>query len=180
VHIRVITVAVIAALAASLAAAPARGQGAVQVFVEGEPVAFDQPPIIEGGRVLVPLRGIFEKMGATVEWRPTTRMVVAARGNTLVELTIGSRIAQVNERPITFDVPAMILRGRTLVPLRFISESLGARVDWHPAARTVLITMGAAGPPPPATPPSAPPAVSTLRGVLTSVQPARACRINRA
>jgi hypothetical protein len=169
---RLIALAVVAVLTATLPAVPARGQDAVRVYVEGEPVAFDQPPIIQGSRVLVPLRGIFEKMGATVEWRPTIRMVVAARGNTLVELTIGSRIAKVNERPITLDVPAMIILGRTLVPLRFISESLGAQVDWNASTRTVLINAGGTAGPPPA--PSA--QTSTIRGVITNVQPAQSAQ----
>ena len=171
---RLIALAVIAVLAAALPAVPARGQGAVRVYVDGDPVAFDQPPIIQGSRVLVPLRGIFEKMGATVEWRPAARMVVAARANTLVELTIGSRIAKVNDRPLTLDVPAMIVLGRTLVPLRFISESLGAQVDWNPSTRTVLInTSGTAGPPPSAPPPAQ---TSTLRGVITNVDPAQSAQ----
>ena len=169
-NVRIVALTVVAALMATLTVVPVQGQNTVRVFVEGEPVVFDQPPIIEGSRVLVPLRGIFEKIGATVEWRPAARMVVAARGNTLVELSIGSRIAKVNERPVTLDVPALILRGRTLVPLRFISESLGAEVDWNPSTRTVLISMGGSAAPPP----SAPPAQTTaLRGVITNVQPAQ-------
>lgn len=169
---RSLAVALAVLLAATAAAVPAIGQGAVRVFVDGEPVIFDQPPVIQGSRVLVPLRGIFEKMGATVEWQPVTRSVVAARGSTLVELQIGSRIARVDGRPVTLDVPAMIIGGRTLVPLRFISESLGARVDWNPATRTVLITSsGVALPPaqPPAAQPTPPPQQATIRGVITSV-----------
>lgn len=172
-NVRIVAVTVVAALMATLTVVPVQGQNTVRVFVEGEPVVFDQPPIIEGGRVLVPLRGIFEKMGATVEWRPTTRMVVAARGNTLVELAIGSRIAKVNDRPITLDVPALIIRGRTLVPLRFISESLGAQVDWNPATRTVLISMGGTAAPPPQAPTAQ---TSTLKGVITTVQPAQSAQ----
>src|SRR5512134_4202107 len=126
--IRRSTVLLAVFLAAGSIAAPVAGQSAVRVLVDGDPVMFDQPPLIEGSRVLVPLRGIFEKMGATVEWHPASRTVLAARGTTLVELTIGSRIAKVSDRPVTLDVPALIIRGRTLVPLRFISESLGAQV----------------------------------------------------
>ncbi len=170
---RITALALVLVLALAVAVAPpAVGQGVVRVFVDGEPVAFDQPPIIQGSRVLVPLRGIFEKMGATVEWNAATRTVVAARGNTLVELSIGSRIAKVNGRPVTLDVPAMIIGGRTLVPLRFISESLGAAVEWRAESRTVLISSSgqAITPPPAAQPPAAqPPATSTLKGVITSV-----------
>lgn len=143
---------------------------AVRVFVDGDQVAFDQPPIIMGSRVLVPLRGIFEKMGAIVDWTASTRTVEAARGNTLVVLKIGSRIARVNDRPVTLDVPAMVVRSRTLVPLRFISESLGARVEWREEARTVLISSPGQ---PAAQPPSPPPSSqsATLKGVVLSVAP---------
>ncbi|MGH2361418.1 MAG: copper amine oxidase N-terminal domain-containing protein [bacterium] len=127
-------------LVSSLLLAGTVSAQAVRVLVDGDEVAFDQPPIIMGSRVLVPLRGIFEKMGATVDWTASTRTVEAARGNTLVVLKIGSRIARVNDRPVTLDVPAMVVRSRTLVPLRFISESLGANVEWREEARTVLIS----------------------------------------
>ncbi len=141
----------------------------VRVFVDSDQVAFDQPPIIMGSRVLVPLRGIFEKMGATVDWTASTRTVEAARGNTLVVLKIGSRIARVNDRPVTLDVPAMVVRSRTLVPLRFISESLGANVEWREEARTVLISSPGQPAAQPSQPPSSQP--STLKGVVLSVAP---------
>lgn len=155
----------------------AGAQGAVRVFVDGDQVLFDQPPITQGGRVLVPLRGIFEKMGAVVEWNAATRTVRAARGTTLVELQIGSRIARVDGRAVTLDVPPMVVGGRTLVPLRFISESLGAVVDYRAESRTVLIsTTGQAGAPPgpPAgAPPQQPPAGQTIKGVITALTPAQ-------
>ncbi|HLE77492.1 MAG TPA: copper amine oxidase N-terminal domain-containing protein [bacterium] len=158
-------------LAAMLAAATVGGsvvaQAPVRVFVDGEQVQFDQPPIVVGSRVLVPLRGIFEKMGAFVEWIPATRTVRAVRATTVVELQIGSPVARVNGSPITMDVPAQIIGGRTLVPLRFISESLGATVQYDAANRTVIITTAGAGPPPP--PPPPPPAGQTAKGVITAV-----------
>ncbi|HEY3248086.1 MAG TPA: stalk domain-containing protein [bacterium] len=142
-------------------------QSPVRVFVDGEQVQFDQPPVVVGSRVLVPLRGIFEKMGAFVEWIAATRNVRAVRGTTVVELQIGSRIAKVNGNPITLDVPAQIVSGRTLVPLRFISESLGAAVDYSAATRTVNITTAGGGPPPPPPPPG--PTTQTVKGVITAV-----------
>ncbi|MGQ0569345.1 MAG: copper amine oxidase N-terminal domain-containing protein [Armatimonadota bacterium] len=129
---------------------------AIQVIVDGQPIAFDQPPIVIGGRVLVPLRGVFERLGAFVQWDPRTNVVSAARGDTQVQLTIGSRQAFVNGRVVSLDVPAMITRGRTLVPLRFVSEAMGARVDWDPANSAVFVTSTQAappGPPPPGIPP---------------------------
>ena len=155
-------------MVSSLMIATAASAQAVRVFVDSDEVAFDQPPVIMGSRVLVPLRGIFEKMGATVDWDARTRTVEAARGNVLVVLRIGSRIAQVNNRPLTLDVPAMIVGGRTLVPLRFISESLGAGVEWREGSRTVLIAT--TGQPPAAQPSPAPPGQpTTIKGVVTAV-----------
>jgi len=156
-------------LVSSLLLAGTVSAQAVRVLVDGDEVAFDQPPIIMGSRVLVPLRGIFEKMGATVDWTASTRTVEAARGNTLVVLKIGSRIARVNDRPVTLDVPAMVVRSRTLVPLRFISESLGANVEWREEARTVLISSPGQPAAQPSQPPSSQP--STLKGVVLSVAP---------
>lgn len=166
-----LSLAVAVILMAAAVGLPAWSQSTVRVFVDGDQVAFDQPPIVQGSRVLVPLRGIFEKMGATVEWHPQTRTVLAVRGNTLVELQIGSRIARVNDRPVTLDVPAMIVRGRTLVPLRFISESLGANVEYRAESRTVLISTSGQPSPPPSggPPPSQPPAGQTIKGVITQV-----------
>jgi len=168
-RLKPLSLMLVMALAVTTVSLPASGQGAVRVFVDGDPVAFDQPPVIQGSRVLVPLRGIFEQMGATVEWRPATRTVLAASGSTLVELQIGSRIARVNGNPVTLDIPAMIIGGRTLVPLRFISESLGARVQWDAATRTVLIFSAQAGQPPVTQPPPPPPSTSSIRGVITNV-----------
>lgn len=116
----------------------AQAQG-VSVFVDGQRVGFDQPPIIRDGRTLVPLRGVFEQMGATVVWNAGSRTVSANSGSTQVSLPIGSRYAIVDGQQLTLDVPAMIVGGRTLVPLRFIAESLGADVDWNAASRTVVI-----------------------------------------
>ncbi|HEU5168933.1 MAG TPA: copper amine oxidase N-terminal domain-containing protein, partial [Gemmatimonadales bacterium] len=118
-----LALALILALAVTIVpAAPAQAQ-TVRVIVDGSPVFFDQPPAIIGGRTLIPLRGVFEQMGATVQWNPVNDSVFATRGTTQVQLTIGSRIGYMNGRQVMLDVPPMIINGRTLVPLRFISES---------------------------------------------------------
>lgn len=152
---------------------PALAQSAVRVFVDGDRVAFDQPPLTLGGRVLVPLRGVFERMGATVDWEPATRTVLAVRGNTVIELVIGRRAVQVNNRVVALDVPAMIAGGRTLVPLRFVSEALGATVEWQEETRTVLISTGsppAGQPPASAPPPPGPPPAQVLTGTLAEIR----------
>lgn len=120
----------------------------VRVFVDGRPVAFDVPPQIAGGRVLVPLRGVFERLGATVGWDDRSQTVLAQRGATGVSLQIGNTQAMINGRPAVMDVPAMLVGGRTMVPLRFVSQTLGANVTWDANASTVAIAGDGAAVPP--------------------------------
>ena len=132
-----------------LAATPARAQSQaftpspVTVTVDGRPLAFpDQPPVNSGGRLLVPLRAIFEALGAVVNYSNGT--IRAVRGSTNLELNIGSAQAIVNGQTRTLDVPAQAVFGRTLVPLRFVGEALGANVDYQAAAQNVAISSPAA------------------------------------
>lgn len=114
--------------------------GEVRVLVNGRQVQFDVAPVIESGRTLVPMRAILEAIGATVKWDGATRTVTATRGGTTAILTIGSRTARINGQRVTLDVPAKVVDGRTLVPLRFLSERLGEKVDWDGQTRTITIT----------------------------------------
>ncbi|HEV2283939.1 MAG TPA: copper amine oxidase N-terminal domain-containing protein [bacterium] len=131
-------------------------QPAIQVYVDGQIVNFDVPATVINGRVLVPLRGVFERLGATVDYDTSTQHIVALRGGQAVELTIGSRQARVNNLPALLDVPAFTIAGRTMVPLRFVSEALGAGVQWVDTSRTILITSAAAAFPAPSPSPPAP------------------------
>lgn len=113
---------------------------AIKVTVDGERVNFPgTTPIMAGSRILVPLRGVFEKLGATVDWDRPSQTVTAVKGDTKVVLPIGKNHAILNGKPITLDQPAMVVDGRTVVPLRFLSQSLGAKVDWLAADRTVAV-----------------------------------------
>ncbi len=114
-----------------------------EVTIDQVKVSFDQPPVIQEGRVLVPLRGVFETLGAEVTYDSATHSIRATRGDTQVSLALGSRQAQIDGRPAMLDVPASTIGGRTVVPLRFVSEALGATVDWHAASETVAITTPA-------------------------------------
>jgi copper amine oxidase-like protein len=142
----------------------------VHVFVDGQPVAFDVPPQIDNGRVLVPLRGVFEHLGATVAWDDRTQTVLAQRGATSVSLVIGHTQAMVNGQPASMDVPAMLVGGRTMVPLRFVSQALGATVNWDAATSTVTIaSSGAAAVPPSQTYPPGP-NVQHVVGTIVAVR----------
>jgi len=112
----------------------------ITVTVDGTLLGFDVPPVIVDGRVLVPLRVIFEAMGAPVGWDAATRTITAVRGDTTIRLEIGRRTADISGEPVALDVPAQIRDGRTLVPLRFVAEALGAAVAWDGATRSITIT----------------------------------------
>ena len=131
-----------------LAATPAQAQNftpsAATVSVNGNPIAFpDQPPVNAGGRLLVPLRAIFEALGATVGYNNGT--IKASRGSTNLELSLGSDQAIINGQRSTLDVPAQAVFGRTLVPLRFVGEAFGATVNYNPVTQAVAITAAPAG-----------------------------------
>lgn len=115
----------------------------IYVNVNGTQVLFGEVgPMQYNGRVLVPLRGVLEQMGVYVGWDAPNRTVIAERGDVSVSLPIGSRIAVVNGRTVTLDVPAMIMSGTTMVPLRFLAEAMGASVRWEPVISTVVIETG--------------------------------------
>lgn len=119
----------------------------IAVTVDGRQVMFQgQGPAMVQGRVMVPLRGVLEAMGAYVEYRSATRSVFARRGATELELRLGERAAMVDGSQVMLDVPAMSMGGSTMVPLRFMGESLGADVRWIDSTRTVMIsTSGISG-----------------------------------
>jgi hypothetical protein len=144
----------------------------VRVLVDGQPVSFDVPPVVALGRVLVPLRGVFHRLGAIVTWDPASQTVLAARGDTSIVLRIGDTQAHINGQPTLMDVPALLAGGRTMVPLRFISQALGSQVSWDAASTTVQIASQPYGlPPSQAYPPPAPPAVpAPISGTLLSAK----------
>jgi hypothetical protein len=138
----------LAAILPLAAASVAFGQH-IRTTINGEMVNFaDVKPITIDGRVLVPVRGVFEHMGVNVDWEPANRAVYATGNNREVVLYVNKRVAKVDGNDVTLDVPAMIYAGRTMVPLRFISEAMGAEVAWMPATNTVAITTGIASLPP--------------------------------
>lgn len=118
----------------------------IRTTVDGNLVTFsDVQPVMINGRVLVPVRGVFEHMNSHVEWDKDLRMVTAHHGSDTIALPINSYSATVNGRSVRLDSPATIHRGRTMVPLRFLSESLGAGVEWIADTRTVeILTVGGA------------------------------------
>ncbi len=115
----------------------------ISVLYNGKTLEFSEgagTPYIENDRVLIPLRAVAQGMGKQVEWQSDTAQVTILDGETKVRLTIGSKIAVVNDTWVTTDVPATIRNDRTYVPLRFVAQCLGAEVEWDGTLRQVRIT----------------------------------------
>ncbi len=129
---------------AALMALPASGQAQtpspVHVVLNGASLTFaGTPPQQIKGSTLVPMRGIFEALGATVRFDKATQTVYGQKGATAIILPLGALTAIVNGQPQSLPLPAQLINGTTLVPLRFLSEALGASVGWNPATATVTI-----------------------------------------
>ena len=115
----------------------------ITVTLDGEVVdveSYGSPATIVEGRTLVPLRAIFEALGASVEWDNVTRTVTSERGSDKISLTVGADTFYKNDEPIDLDVPAQIINDRTMVPARAIAEAYGVEVAWDAATRTVILT----------------------------------------
>ena len=113
----------------------------ISVTLNGSKIDFaDQEPVIVEGRTLVPLRAIFEALGASVEWDENTNTVFSQKGTTTISLTIGSNILYRNGEQKVLDVPAQIMNDRTMVPARAVAEAYGIDVDWDGDSQTVMLT----------------------------------------
>jgi hypothetical protein len=138
---------------------------AVRIVVNGSQVQFDQPPIERSGRVFVPLRGVFERLGASVVY--DNGLINATGNGRTIQLQIGSTRAIVNGQTQMLDVAPFLVGARTLVPLRFISEALGANVQYDNSSQVVSINSGQAPPPAQTAQPTQAPASVNL----TNLQP---------
>lgn len=111
----------------------------IKVYVNGSEVSFDQQPIIENSRTLVPFRAVLDKMGAKVEWNAEDKIITCTNGDVIIKLTVNDDEMKIGDESIKLDVPAKIVNGRTLVPLRAISEGMGADVNWNGENKSVTI-----------------------------------------
>lgn len=111
----------------------------VRVILDGEEMAFSVPPQIINRRVMVPLRAIFEEMGAEVLWNRDTQTATATKDGTVVILTVGCAEPTVNGVVVPLDQAAVIVENRTLAPLRFVAEAFGGTVNWNAATQTATI-----------------------------------------
>jgi len=98
-----------------------------------------QGAVLINGSTMVPMRAIFENLGATISWKESTKTVTAVKGSTTIVIQIGAQTATVNGKKVTLTKEAVLLSGSTLVPLRFVSEALGAKVSWDAKTYTAII-----------------------------------------
>ena len=113
----------------------------ITVRVNGGKINSDVGAFINDGRTMVPLRAIFEALGCTILWDDATKTVTAQKNNTTIKLTIGEDKLYKDNSSITLGAPALIADGRTMVPVRAISEALGATVTWDDIYNTVRIVL---------------------------------------
>lgn len=129
--------ALFGALAAPACAQPAQSS----LTVNGQPIGLPQPPFIEQGQTMVPIRPIFEGLQAQVDYDAASRTITATRPGVTLALTLNGSLAYKNGESLPLDFPALEYQGTAFVPLRFVSEALGADVDWQEADQTILITL---------------------------------------
>src|SRR5690606_6973391 len=113
----------------------------LRVVVNGNRVNFTdaEPFIDDNGRTQVPVRFVSEALGAEVGWEGSTKTVTISQGDKEIKIVIGKKDYTINGEKNLMDTEALLKEDRTFVPVRFVSEGLGARVDWDPAVRTVYI-----------------------------------------
>ena len=122
---------------------------AIKVMINNQLEIFDVEPQLINDRTMVPMRKVFEDVGAKVDWDDATQTVTATRivsdnygiDKTTVQLTIGSNKIKINGAEKEMDIAPVVVNGRTLVPVRFISEALGAKVEWIDEKQLVKIVI---------------------------------------
>lgn len=110
-----------------------------ETYIKGKKVEFDVPPMLEKGRTLVPFRKIAEELGAIVTWNPIDKTITVTKGDKEVVIQIDKGTALVDGKEVKLDVPAKVYKNRTLVPLRFLAESLNAKVDYYSEGAMIVI-----------------------------------------
>lgn len=113
----------------------------IKVTVNGEVLETPVPPVMVDNSVLVPMRSIFEALGAKLEWNQQEQKVTSTKDAVVIVLTIGSNTAEKNGEKVKLAAAPQSVNGSTLVPLRFVADALGSSVEWVPATQTVAIVQ---------------------------------------
>ena len=111
----------------------------ITVILNGKQLEFDVEPMLINSRTMVPMRVIFEALGAKVDWDGTTQTAIGVTNSTTIKITIGKDYLLKNDNIVVLDSPAVVISGRTLVPVRAIAESLDCKVEWYGETQVVEI-----------------------------------------
>lgn len=111
----------------------------IKIVIDTVTHKFDASPIKVNGSVMVPMRGVFENLDATVNWNSEKQEITAWKDNRKIVLTIGSNEATIDDETVSMVVASQIIKGSTMVPIRFVAESLNAEVKWIDTENTVDI-----------------------------------------
>ncbi|UQQ37112.1 stalk domain-containing protein [Paenibacillus polymyxa] len=109
------------------------------VYVDDRPLELTAQPLLLDGTTLVPMRQLFEAQGAVLSWNGASKTVTATKNDTTLTYRIGEVAATLNDKTLSLNVPEQIVKGNTMIPLRFVSEALGSTVKWDALTRTIRI-----------------------------------------
>lgn len=129
----------LAGMATSVCAAEEDETRPIVVYLDGERVDFDAPPVVEKGATLVPFRPLFRRLGYEVRWNNETRTVIAVKDGRTIELPVDGDEARVDGRAVALAVPPRLLNDRTYVPLRFVADQTGRETSWDGRLREIFI-----------------------------------------
>ncbi|CAM3603633.1 stalk domain-containing protein [Marinicrinis lubricantis] len=118
---------------------PIASFSAINVEIDGVLQQYEQPPVNHNGNILVPMRAIFEALGSEIKWDQATQTVTSEKDGTVVVLRIGSKQATMSGQNVTLNAAPAVVNQTTMVPIRFVSEALGADVKWDSSTQTVII-----------------------------------------
>jgi len=124
----------------ALSASQTASASGITIELDGRPLQTEVAPVLMNGSVLLPIRDVFEALGAKLTWDNSSKTVTATRDQMTLVYRIGDPTAQLNGQTLTLPVPGQITDGYALVPLRFVSEALGSEVAWDGESRRVRIT----------------------------------------
>lgn len=115
------------------------GEKSISLQINGSEISAEVPPTVIDGRTMVPVRAIFEAVGANIDFDAETKTITAKKGDATVNMTVGAKVATVNNKEVQLDAPAVIVNGRTLAPARFVAETFGYTVQWDAENKIVKI-----------------------------------------
>ena len=139
---KIISAMLCIALLTSVCVMPVSADQPISVYVNGEKLEFDVEPVLLNDRTMVPMRKIFETLGATVTWNGDTETASGVRNGIRVSVSIDNPKAFIDGKATTLDQPPVLLDGRTLVPLRAISEAFECEVLWYGDTKKIYIYYG--------------------------------------